>query len=175
MVNPICSLKSYKIYAIPIIYIIGWRGEAGVHDEPQHLFQGEITLKLLDDLDIKYSVVSKETKEEEIQNKMKDFNLILKEGKSVAFVIRKGALKFDGKVDYKNGYTMIREEVIKYIVNETKDDPLISTRGKVSQELFEIRESKKEDQGKDILTVGSMGHNSSIVLGIAINKPNIKI
>ena len=68
-------MKSYKIYAIPIIYIIGWRGEAGVHDEPQHLFQGEITLKLLDDLDIKYSVVSKETKEEEIQNKMKDFNI----------------------------------------------------------------------------------------------------
>ena len=70
---------------------------------------------------------------------------------------------------------MIREEVIKYIVNEAKDDPLISTTGKVSRELFEIRESKNEGHGKDFLTVGSMGHSSSIALGIAINKPNTKI
>ena len=61
-VNPVCSLTNDKVYAIPTIFIVGLRGEPGVHDETQQVFQGEITLKLLEDLDIKYIVVSKETK-----------------------------------------------------------------------------------------------------------------
>ena len=175
VVNPICSLTSDKVYAIPMIYIIGWRGEPGVHDEPQHIFQGEITLKLLEDMDIKYMVISKETKEEEIKGKMKEFQEILNKGKSVSFVIRKGALKYDGKIVYKNSYTMKREEIIEHILKISKDDPVISTTGKASREVFEIREKTKEGHNKDFLTVGSMGHSSTIALGIAYQKPNTKI
>ena len=174
-VNPVASLTNDKVYAIPVIYIVGWRGEPGVHDEPQHIFQGEITLKLLEDLDIKYFVISKETKENEVEDKMKDFNEILKKGKSVAFVIRKGTLKYGGKVEYKNQHHMIREEIIEHILKVSKDDPIISTTGKASREVFEIREKNKEGHTKDFLTVGSMGHSSTIALGIAINKPNTKI
>ena len=87
VINPVCSLTNDKVYGIPMIFVIGWRGEPGVHDEPQHIFQGEITLKLLDDLDIKYMVVSKETKEEEIKEKMNQFQEELKKGKTVSFVI----------------------------------------------------------------------------------------
>ena len=75
-----------------MIFIIGWRGEPGVHDEPQHIFQGEITLKLLDDLDIKYMVISKETKEEEVKEKMKQYQEELKKGKTVSFIIKKREL-----------------------------------------------------------------------------------
>ena len=174
-VNPICSLTNDKVYAIPIIYIIGWRGEPGVHDEPQHIFQGEITLKLLEAMDIKYTVVSKDTKEEEIDNKMKEFNDILKLGKSVAFVIRKGALLYEGKTEYKNNFSLKREEIIEHIIKVSKDDPIVSTTGKASRELFEIRERNKEGHAKDFLTVGSMGHSSTIALGIAFNKPKTKI
>jgi phosphonopyruvate decarboxylase len=174
-VNPICSLTNDKVYAIPIIYIIGWRGEPGVHDEPQHIFQGEITLKLLEAMDIKYTVVSKDTKEEEIENKMKEFNDILKLGKSVAFVIRKGALLYEGKTEYKNNFSLKREEIIEHIIKVSKDDPIVSTTGKASRELFEIRERNKEGHAKDFLTVGSMGHSSTIALGIAFNKPKTKI
>ena len=175
VVNPVTSLTSDKVYAIPIIYIVGWRGEPGVHDEPQHIFQGEITLKMLEDLDIKYFVVSKETKVDDVEDKMKEFNEVLKKGKSVAFVIRKGALKYDGKVEYKNKYTMKREEIIEHILKVSKDDPVISTTGKASREVFEIRERNKEGHAKDFLTVGSMGHSSTIALGIAYNKPSTKI
>ena len=175
VVNPVCSLTNDKVYAIPMIFVIGWRGEPGVHDEPQHIFQGEITLKLLDCLDIKYLVVSKDTKETEVEDKMKEFTEILKQGKSVAFVIKKGALKYEGKVEYKNDYTLKREEIIEHIIKVTKDDPIISTTGKASRELFEIREKNKEGHSKDFLTVGSMGHSSTISLGIALNKPNTKI
>ena len=157
------------------IFVIGWRGEPGVHDEPQHIFQGEITLKLLDDLDIKYMVVSKETKEEEIKEKMNQFQEELKKGKTVSFVIKKGALKYDGKVEYKNDYTMKREEIIEHILKISKDDPVVSTTGKASREVFEIRERNKEGHAKDFLTVGSMGHSSTIALGIAFNKPDKKI
>ena len=175
VVNPVCSLTNQKVYAIPMIFIIGWRGEPGVHDEPQHIFQGEITLKLLDDLDIKYMVVSKETKEEEIKEKMNQFQEELKKGKTVAFVIKKGALKYDGKVEYKNSYTMKREEIIEHILKVSKDDAIVSTTGKASREVFEIREKNKEGHAKDFLTVGSMGHSSTIALGIAYNKPNTKV
>ena len=175
IINPITSLTCEKVYAIPIIYIIGWRGEPGVHDEPQHIFQGEITLKLLDDLNIKYAIISKDTKIEEVQKSFEDFKPILKEGKSVAYVIKKASLKFDGIVKYKNNYLMSREEIIQHIVKVSKDDPIVSTTGKASRELFETREANKEGHGKDFLTVGAMGHSSSIALGIAINKPNATV
>ena len=175
IINPVASLMNDKVYAIPCVFIVGWRGEPGVHDEPQHIYQGEVTLKLLEDMDIAHFVISKDTTEDELAAKMQEFNRILASGKQVAFVIKKGALKFDGKVKYENGNTMTREEIIKHIVNFTGDDPIISTTGKASRELFEIREARGEGHEKDFLTVGSMGHASSIALGIAMQKPDRKI
>ena len=120
-------------------------------------------------------VVSKETKEEEVQSKMKEFQDDLSKGKTVSFVIKKGALKYDEKVEYKNSYTMKREEIIEHILKISKDDPIISTTGKASRELFETRVANGQSHKYDFLTVGSMGHSSSIALGVAINKPNQKI
>ena len=175
IINPVASLLNEKVYKIPMIFIIGWRGEPNVHDEPQHIFQGEVTLKLLDVMGISSFVISSETTEEELTKKMKEFNKLLKDGQDVAFVIKKGALEYDEKVSYKNNNTMTREEIINHIVKVSKDDPIISTTGKASRELFEIREANQESHKYDFLTVGSMGHASSIALGVAINKPDKKI
>ena len=175
IINPVASLLNDKVYAIPMIFVIGWRGEPGVHDEPQHIYQGEITTKLLDVMDIASFVVDKDTTIEELEKVMNKFNKLLQKGKQVAFVIKKGALEYDEKVKYKNEYTMTREEAINHIVKISKEDPIVSTTGKASRELFEIRENNKESHKYDFLTVGSMGHSSSIALGIAINKPKEKI
>lgn len=175
IINPVASLLNDKVYAIPMIFVIGWRGEPGVHDEPQHVFQGEVTLKLLEDMNIEYFVVDKDTSENDINNKMEEFNELLSNGKQVAFVIKKGALEFDKKVKYNNNYEMVREEVIKHIVDVTGEDPIISTTGKASRELFEIREANNQEHKYDFLTVGSMGHSSSIALGVAINKSDRKV
>ncbi len=86
-INPIASLLSEKVYAIPVIFIIGWRGEPGITDEPQHVFQGEITTKLLEDLGIDYFIIDKETSDEDVQSCMKKFMRSLRCGKAVAFVI----------------------------------------------------------------------------------------
>jgi len=174
-INPVASLMNDKVYGIPCIFVIGWRGEPGVHDEPQHIFQGEVTCKLLEVMDIRYMVISKETTIDEVELKMKEYEPLLKNGKQVAFVVRKGALSFDEKVEYKNDNKMLREDIIKHIVAVSKEDMVVSTTGKASRELFEIREANKQGHGHDFLTVGSMGHSSSIALEIALQKPNKKV
>ena len=175
IINPVASLLCDKVYGIPVIFIIGWRGEPNVPDEPQHIFQGEVTLKLLCDMDISSFVISDSTTEEQIIEKMREYNNILDKGKSVAFVIRKGALTYNTKVEYHNKYDMYREEIIRHIVSKSGKDPIISTTGKASRELFEIRTANGQSHKYDFLTVGSMGHSSSIALGIALNKPNQRI
>lgn len=175
IINPAASLLNDKVYAIPIVFIIGWRGEPGVHDEPQHIYQGEVTIKLLDDMDIRSFVIDKSTTEEELKAVMKDFRTVLDKGKDVAFVVRKGALTYDGKVEYKNENVMMREDVIRHIVDASGDEPIVSTTGKASRELFELRETNAQSHKYDFLTVGSMGHSSSIALGVALNKPDKRV
>lgn len=175
IINPVASLLNDKVYAIPVVFIVGWRGEPGIHDEPQHIYQGEVTVKLLEDMDIKTFVIGKETTDEEVEAAMAEFKNVLAQGKDVAFVIRKGALSYDEKVVYKNDNTMVREDIIKHIVKVTGEDPIVSTTGKASRELFETRVANGQSHKYDFLTVGSMGHSSSIALGVAINKPEQKI
>ncbi|MCR5607683.1 MAG: phosphonopyruvate decarboxylase [Lachnospiraceae bacterium] len=175
IINPVASLLNDKVYAIPMVFVIGWRGEPGIHDEPQHIYQGEVTIKLLDDMGIKSFIIGKDTTDEEVVKVMADFKKELEAGKNVAFVIRKGAISYDGKVTYANDNKMVREEVIHHIIKVTGEDPIISTTGKASRELFEARLNNNQSHKYDFLTVGSMGHSSSIALGVAINKPDRKV
>ena len=175
IINPVASLLNDKVYAIPMIFVIGWRGEPGVHDEPQHVYQGEVTLKLLEDMGIESFVIDKETSVADVKAKMLYFTDLLEQGKNVAFVVKKGALSYEQKVTYSNEYDMKREEIIEHIVKVSGSDPIISTTGKASRELFEIRDRNNQGHAYDFLTVGSMGHASSIALGVAINKPDKKI
>ena len=175
IINPAASLLNDKVYAIPVIFIIGWRGEPGVHDEPQHIYQGEVTRRLLDDMDIQNAVLDADTTEAELESILQRFRLQLAKGKDVAFVVRKGALSYDTKVTYSNRFTMKREEIIRHIAKVTGEDPIVSTTGKASRELFETRAAEGQSHKYDFLTVGSMGHASSIALGVAINKPDQKI
>ncbi|MFG6355513.1 MAG: phosphonopyruvate decarboxylase [Acetatifactor sp.] len=175
IINPVASLLNDKVYAIPVIFVIGWRGEPGVHDEPQHIYQGLVTLRLLEDMDIASFVVGKETAEEELRQALDRLRSALSAGKSIALVVRKGALTYDGNMTYGNDCAMTREEIIRHIAAAAGEDPVVSTTGKASRELFEIREGNAQSHKYDFLTVGSMGHSSSIALGIALHKPDTRI
>lgn len=175
IINPVASLLNEKVYAIPVVFIVGWRGEPGIHDEPQHIYQGEVTIKLLEDMGIATFIIDKETTDEEVAEAMAEFRNVLKSGKDVAFVIGKGALTDAPKMEYKNDNTMMREEIIQHIVRISGEDPIVSTTGKTSRELFETRVANGQSHKYDFLTVGSMGHSSSIALGVAINKPSMRI
>ena len=170
IVNPSTSLTNPKVYNIPVIFIVGWRGEPEVHDEPQHIFQGAVTLEMLELLGIKSYVVSMDTSPEELAQVMSDFRAVLGEGRDVAFVIRKRALS-GKKRTYQNNNVMTREEIIRHVIAVSGDSPVVSTTGKASRELFELRATHE----RDFLTVGSMGHASSIALGVAVHKPNVKV
>lgn len=175
-VNPICSLVNDKVYAIPVLFIVGWRGEPGVHDEPQHIYQGEVTRELLGCLGIQNFVISKESTPEELAAYFSRVKEEFALGHQCALVVRKGALESDEKLEYSNNYPLSREDVVKLFVEHTGErDIIVSTTGKLSRELFEAREARGQGHEKDFLTVGSMGHSSMIAMGIAREKNDRRV
>ena len=175
-VNPICSLVNEKVYAIPVLFLVGWRGEPGIYDEPQHVYQGEITKELLNCLGIKYFTISKELTLEELSDYFNKIKKELDQGHQCALIVRKGALESERKMEYANAYTMSREEVVNFFVDHMhEEDIVVSTTGKLSRELFEARESRGQGHEKDFLTVGSMGHSAMIAMGIAREKQERRI
>ena len=166
VVNPLMSLADPKVYSIPMLLIIGWRGEPGVHDEPQHVKQGEVTLKLLEAMDIEYRILS-----DDYESDLKAMvDLAKKENIPTALVIRKGTFSKYSPINKDKAVmgSLLREEALEVILDNIGDDPVVSTTGKESREIFEIRERKGQGHAHDFLTVGSMGHTSSIALGVSI-------
>ena len=172
-VNPLLSLMDADVYKIPLLLIIGWRGEPGAHDEPQHVKQGKVTLSLLKTMGIPYSVLD-ENWEQQVDGAL----LAIQETNGVyALIVRKGTFE-----DYKlqnqinQDWSLAREDAIKIVVDKLReDDIIVSTTGMISRELFEYREAKGQGHAHDFLTVGSMGHASQIALGIALQKPNRRV
>lgn len=175
IVNPIASLLNEEVYGIPMIFVIGWRGEPNIKDEPQHIFQGKITLSLLEVLDISYEILDEKTSLEEMQTWMEKFKVQLQQGKQVGVVVRKNALTNATNMHYANNYKLSREEAIAEILDEAEKALLVSTTGKASREVFEMRKERGESNEKDFLTVGSMGHSSAIALGIALHAKDKKV
>ena len=174
-INPLASLTDKDVYNIPVLLIIGWRGRPGVHDEPQHVKQGKVTLGLLDVMGIGYEVLSKDEKEAAAQ--IDRAVAALRNNEVYALVIEKDT--FD---DYKlqnievNDLPMSREEAIQAVAQALDSkDVIVSTTGMISRELFEARDAWGQGHERDFLTVGSMGHASQIALGIALEKQDRKV
>ena len=172
-VNPLASLMDPAVYAIPCLLVVGWRGEPGVRDEPQHVKQGIITPGQLELLGIPYFILSADTEDDAFRSEFSRLAGSLREGKTAAILVRKGALTTDRKPVYGNGHRMAREDAAKVILSFTSPrDIIVSTTGKLSREIFEIREQNGEDHSRDFLTVGSMGHAGMIALRIAVEQPD---
>lgn len=171
-VNPIASLLHEQVYGIPCLFVVGWRGEPGIYDEPQHKFQGVVTVETLELMDIKTFILEKNNTPEETVNYFVQCRDLLRKRKCAAIVIRKGALTCGEVASYGNANTMTRERVLELVLKGAdREGIFVSTTGKTSRELFELREKRNEDHGHDFLTVGSMGHALMIALGIAMEKP----
>lgn len=176
VVNPILSLVDPDVYSIPCILVIGWRGEPGVHDEPQHVKQGKVTCALLDAMQIPYVILTND--ESDLHNQIeKCFAYVRKNNAPYAFVVKKGT--FD---DYKlkNNIAvaaeMTREDALeKIMLSASSNTAFVSTTGMASRELFELRVKHGQGHEKDFLTVGSMGHASQIALSIALQKKERKV
>ena len=175
-INPLLSLCDPDVYSIPMLIMIGWRGEPGVKDEPQHVKQGKIQLELLETMDIPFEIISKD-----------DDNFAIKistavekaksERRPAVLLIKKGSFEKYGKEIQKvDDQRMVREEALEIILDNLDSDTIVVvTTGKTSREIFEIREKNNQSHEQDFLTVGSMGHCSAIALGIALAKPHRQV
>ena len=172
-INPLLSLADKEVYSIPVLLLIGWRGEPGKKDEPQHKKQGRVMLKMLEAMEIPYEIINGDTVE--TADVIRRTISVMKE-KSFphAIIISEGTFdEYKLKSDEKSLYSLKREDAVGIILDSLDDkDVVISTTGKASREVYEYRESKGQTHDRDFLTVGSMGHCSQIALGISRNSEN---
>lgn len=170
-VNPLLSLADREVYSVPMLLVIGWRGEPNVHDEPQHIKQGRVTCSLLDAMEIPYCILSDEEAEAKLQLE-KAYSHIKASSSPYAVVVRKGIFdSYKLKTNEAVPAEMSREEAIeKIVLNAPSNACFVSTTGMASRELYELRDKHGQGHAKDFLTVGSMGHASQIALGIALAK-----
>lgn len=165
-INPLLSLADPKVYEIPMLLIIGYRGEPNVKDEPQHIKQGELTIPLLNTLEIEHLFLDDDYKSQ-IEY---CYNYIKQNNKTIAIVVKKDSFsKYDKEIKNENANILTREHTLELIIdNLDNNEYIVSTTGKTSREIFEIRERRNMKHENDFLTVGSMGHTSSLALGISL-------
>jgi len=162
IVNPLTSLVDEEVYSIPMLLMIGWRGQPGVSDE------------LFEALEIPYCILAKEEKKAHQQIE-EAFSILEQDSKPFALLVSANTFeKYELKTQEKeNFFPLKREEALKIILEEISDsDIIVSSTGKTSREVFEIRSAQSQGHHRDFLTVGSMGHASQIGLGIALEKPD---
>ena len=175
-INPLLSLCDSDVYSIPLLVLVGWRGEPGVKDEPQHTKQGKVQLELLKALDIPYKIISQNDNQFAMQIS-NGVEIAKTENRPVVLLIKKGTFeKYTTEIEKSPIQCMKREEALEIILRNLDDNAIVvSTTGKTSREIFEIREKNGQSHEKDFLTVGSMGHCSAIALGIALAKPHRQV
>ncbi len=175
IINPLASLTDPEVYNIPVLLLIGWRGRPGIHDEPQHIKQGKVTLSLLETMGIQYAVLAKE--EEQAEKQIEEAFGVLNDKEVYALIIEKDTFENYQLINVeKNSLSLSREEAIQTVAAFIAEkDCIVSTTGMISRELFEFRSSNGQGHERDFLTVGSMGHASQIALGIALAKPERRV
>lgn len=175
IVNPLASLVDEHVYAVPMLLLIGWRGQPGTGDWPQHELQGEITPGLLDVMHIPYCIFPDDN--DQVAGILKtavDYCKINR--KPYALIAPKGVMDGEKANNRDTVYPMSREEAIEVILDQMPNDTIYSaTTGRATRELFFLRERRTEGKEHDFLNVGAMGHASSVALGIAMEKPERKV
>ena len=171
--NPLISIAHKKVYSIPLILIIGWRGSPRLKDEPQHNVKGKITEQILKLLNIKYTIIRSNLDLKKFDKQIK----IAKKNKSiVACLIEQGSLEKNKKpIKRKSFYSLNKELFFKTLLESiSKKTKIISSTGYNSRELMYVREKYQVKNNKDFYMVGGMGHTSSVALGCSLSsKHNI--
>ncbi len=163
IINPLLSITDDEVYNIPSLLIIGWRGMPGEKDEPQHVKQGKLTLPLLDTMGVRYEIL------EDLSQVAAAIDYMAETKKPFAFVVKKGTFEAYPKAKAPSASDLGREEAIQTVLALLGGkDIVVSTTGMISREVYENRTSHE----RDFLTVGGMGHASSIAFGVALNKPD---
>jgi phosphonopyruvate decarboxylase len=175
-INPLMSIADQEVFSIPLMLIIGWRGEPGHKDEPQHVKQGRVMLSKLAAMEIPYEILG-DSSQKSVQNIERAVKCLHKNSAPFALIVRKGVFSpYQPKHPKHLKFQLKREDAIKLVIDSLdKADVVVSTTGMASREVFEYREAKGDGHMRDFLTVGGMGHASQIALGISLQQPDRNI
>ena len=180
--NPLISLADPAIYGVPMILLIGWRGEIAddgvqLKDEPQHIKQGQITLETVQTMGIPFEVIHGDS-----SNWKQQIRILIARAKSeqrpVAVIFRKNTFESVSLIssDPHQSLDLGREDAIERVVdNSHPSDIFVASTGMIGRELFEIRKRRGQTHATDFLTVGGMGHASQIACSIASALPGRRV
>ena len=176
-INPLVSLADKDVYAVPMLILVGWRGQGNSEpNHPQHKLQGEITPAIFEIMHIPYTVLTDD--DEHFAKTIKRAIEYCKETRQpYGLIVPKGVMAASEKANnIDEVYPMSREEAMEVILDHMPIDAIYSaTTGRATRELFFLRERRGESKKHDFLNVGSMGHVSSVALGIALEKKDRKV
>lgn len=177
-VNPLLSLADPDVYGVPMLVIVGWRGQPGVKDEPQHVKQGRVMTALLDAAELPWTVLPTEPADAEAAVEAA-VRTAVDDRTPYVLLVEKGTFgdaPSTGQAAPADTSLPSREEALTALVEAIGDGQvLVSTTGMLSRELFELRERTGTDGSRDFLTVGGMGHASAIALGVALREPDREV
>ena len=170
--NPLSSLCSNDMFSIPMILIIGWRGEPDTLDEPQHKHQGRTILPLLAASEIPFVLFDKDEKDGE-EKIVKMISMAQTMQKPVAIIIRKTSLIDSFHSDNKRqslGITM--NDAARTVINWMMgvNCKVFITTGHASRSVISIMGGNALNN-KCFYNFGAMGHISQLALGYALCKP----
>jgi phosphonopyruvate decarboxylase len=170
-VNPLTSLADAAVYGIPMLLVVGWRGQPGAVDEPQHVKMGSVTRPVLDAIGIAHDVLPDDL-DQALAVLDRGLAMARQERRPYALLVPKGTFSAFALPPGDAILPLTREAAIARIVAALPAGaPVVSTTGKASRELFELRAARGEAHDTDFLTVGCMGHASQIALGVAMAGP----
>ncbi len=169
--NPLISIAHKKVYSIPLILVIGWRGSPRLKDEPQHNVKGKITEDILKLLNIKYTILRSY---KDLSKFDKQIKFAKKNHSTVACLIEQGILEKNKKINKKKEFYKLNKELFlkTLLENIEKKIKIISSTGYTSRELMYLRKKYKLNNAKDFYMVGGMGHASSVALGYSLSNNN---
>ena len=164
--NPLLSLADPAVYGMPMLLMIGWRGEPGVRDEPQHVKTGAATLPLLEASQIEYTVIDSTITESDVVAREAVRSVA---GRPYALVVRKGAFeKYPAGVAAQRRGAFTREEAIELVASALDGgDLVVATTGMTARELDAYRQRRGQSHDRDFLVIGGMGHAAQIAHTLA--------
>lgn len=176
IINPLASIANEEVYGIPMLLVVGWRGEPGIKDEPQHIYQGKVTCGLLEVMGVPYSVIDAGTTTAQLKEIFDEASRMFAVNRQYAVVVRKGTFEKEQEFKWENGYQLVREQALKVILeNVYREAFIVSTTGKISRELYEQSDALYGNHDRLFMTVGGMGHASMIAYGMAQADPGKRI
>jgi phosphonopyruvate decarboxylase len=173
-INPYLSMCHPSAYAIPSIWVIGWRGEPGVPDEPQHRAIGAATEGLLALLNVPVFMLRSGDADEldRLEAWMQD-----REQGTVAVLVSARAVDADRRAPRRlEARPLKRREVLEHLVTGLdEEDTIFAGIGHVGRELLAVRGGAPTEFAGDLLCVGGMGHASQFALGFALARPERRV